>query len=111
MPEGLMTVVAGDGGATAWGAPDEAWVHVGGDGAITAFTGCRPRTGQRDRRQVFPGPAHEGLARTHAGDANREQSCHHWQQALDLYTEIGAPEAREVRADLAGQENTSDHGP
>jgi nicotinate dehydrogenase subunit B len=39
MPEGLMTVVAGDGDATAWGAPDEAWVHVGGDGAITAFTG------------------------------------------------------------------------
>jgi nicotinate dehydrogenase subunit B len=39
MPEGLMTVVAGDGDATAWGAPDEAWVHVGADGAITAFTG------------------------------------------------------------------------
>jgi nicotinate dehydrogenase subunit B len=39
MPEGLMTVVAGDGDATAWDAPDEAWVHVGGDGAITAFTG------------------------------------------------------------------------
>jgi len=39
MPEGLMTVVAGDGDATAWGAPDEAWVHVGSDGAVTAFTG------------------------------------------------------------------------
>jgi nicotinate dehydrogenase subunit B len=39
MPEGLMTVVAGEGDATAWGAPDEAWVHVGADGAITAFTG------------------------------------------------------------------------
>jgi nicotinate dehydrogenase subunit B len=39
MPEGLMTVVAGDGDATGWGAPDEAWVHVAGDGKVTAFTG------------------------------------------------------------------------
>ena len=39
MPEGLMTVVAGDGDAAAWDAPDEAWVHVGADGSITAFTG------------------------------------------------------------------------
>jgi nicotinate dehydrogenase subunit B len=30
MPDGLMTVVASD---------DDAWVHVGGDGAVTAFTG------------------------------------------------------------------------
>jgi nicotinate dehydrogenase subunit B len=39
MPDGLMTVVAGDGDATGWGAPDEAWVHVAGDGTVTAFTG------------------------------------------------------------------------
>jgi nicotinate dehydrogenase subunit B len=39
MPEGLMTVVAGDGDATGWGAPGEAWVHIGGDGTVTAFTG------------------------------------------------------------------------
>jgi CO/xanthine dehydrogenase Mo-binding subunit/aerobic-type carbon monoxide dehydrogenase small subunit (CoxS/CutS family) len=39
MPEGLLTVVAGDGDAAAWDAPDEAWVHVGADGSITAFTG------------------------------------------------------------------------
>jgi CO/xanthine dehydrogenase Mo-binding subunit/aerobic-type carbon monoxide dehydrogenase small subunit (CoxS/CutS family) len=39
MPEGLLTVVAGDGDASGWGAPDEAWVHVGGDGTVTAFTG------------------------------------------------------------------------
>jgi nicotinate dehydrogenase subunit B len=39
MPEGLLTVVAGDGDATEWGAPDEAWVHVGADGSVTAFTG------------------------------------------------------------------------
>ena len=40
MPEGLLTVVADasseDGG---FGGPDDAWVHVGADGSITAFTG------------------------------------------------------------------------
>ncbi len=39
MPEGLMTVVAGPGDSSGWGAPDEAWVHVAGDGMVTAFTG------------------------------------------------------------------------
>jgi nicotinate dehydrogenase subunit B len=39
MPEGLMTVVAGPGDSSGWGAPDEAWVHVAGDGTVTAFTG------------------------------------------------------------------------
>jgi nicotinate dehydrogenase subunit B len=34
MPEGLLTVVADD-----VADPDDAWVHVGADGAITAFTG------------------------------------------------------------------------
>jgi isoquinoline 1-oxidoreductase len=34
MPEGLLTVVASDAAD-----PDDAWVHVGADGAITAFTG------------------------------------------------------------------------
>jgi nicotinate dehydrogenase subunit B len=39
MPEGLMAVVAGDGDGRGWGAADEAWVHVGTDGSITAYTG------------------------------------------------------------------------
>ncbi len=39
MPEGLTTVVAGDGSGEGWGAPDEAWVHVGADSSVTAFTG------------------------------------------------------------------------
>lgn len=38
MPDGLLTVVAED-GEQGWGGPDDAWVHVGADGAITAFTG------------------------------------------------------------------------
>jgi nicotinate dehydrogenase subunit B len=39
MPEGLMTVVAGDGDGRSWDAADEAWVHVAADGTVTAFTG------------------------------------------------------------------------
>ena len=45
MPEGLLTVVADAMAADAeaeqggFGDPDDAWVHVGADGSITAFTG------------------------------------------------------------------------
>jgi nicotinate dehydrogenase subunit B len=42
MPEGLLTVVADAmdaGDDYSFDGPDDAWVHVGADGAITAFTG------------------------------------------------------------------------
>src|ERR1700728_662667 len=44
LPDGLVTVVADDGpapgaGQGRWGGPDDAWVHVGADGSVTAFTG------------------------------------------------------------------------
>jgi nicotinate dehydrogenase subunit B len=45
LPDGLVTVVAENGEAAAapgqgrWGGPDDAWVHVGADGSVTAFTG------------------------------------------------------------------------
>ncbi len=41
LPDGLVTVVAADDrdAGSGWGRPDDAWVHVGSDGAITAFTG------------------------------------------------------------------------
>ena len=38
MPEGLLAVVA-ESGEHGWGGPDDAWVHVGADGTITAYTG------------------------------------------------------------------------
>jgi len=38
MAEGLLAVVA-EGGERGWGGPDDAWVHVGADEVITAFTG------------------------------------------------------------------------
>ncbi len=39
LPDGLVTVVAPDAGPAGPGGPDDAWVHVGADGAVTAFTG------------------------------------------------------------------------
>jgi nicotinate dehydrogenase subunit B len=44
LPDGLVTVVAEETGPPApgagrWAGPDDAWVHVGADGAVTAFTG------------------------------------------------------------------------
>jgi nicotinate dehydrogenase subunit B len=41
MPQGLLTVVADDGSdeQPGFGGPDDAWVHIGADGSITAFTG------------------------------------------------------------------------
>jgi nicotinate dehydrogenase subunit B len=43
LPEGLVTVVADAAAAPPapgrWGGPDDAWVHIGADGSVTAFTG------------------------------------------------------------------------
>jgi nicotinate dehydrogenase subunit B len=45
LADGLVTVAAGDAPAGEghapgrWGGPDDAWVHVGADGSVTAFTG------------------------------------------------------------------------
>jgi nicotinate dehydrogenase subunit B len=45
LADGLVTVACGDGDAGegqaggGWGGPDDAWVHVGADGWVTAFTG------------------------------------------------------------------------
>ncbi len=47
--------------------------------------------------------AHAGLGRAHHAAGNAGQARGHWQQALALYTELGAPEADQVRAQLAGR--------
>jgi DNA-binding SARP family transcriptional activator len=45
--------------------------------------------------------AHSGLARICQAGGNSLQARHHWQQALTRYAAIGAPEAREIRAQPA----------
>jgi len=45
--------------------------------------------------------AYHGLARASHSDGDSLQARHHWQQALTRYTAIGAPQASEIRAQLA----------
>ena len=45
--------------------------------------------------------AHHGLASAYQTDRDSGQARLHWQQALTLYTELGAPEADQARAQLA----------
>jgi tetratricopeptide (TPR) repeat protein/DNA-binding XRE family transcriptional regulator len=45
--------------------------------------------------------AHDGLARVHAANGATAQARRHWQEALTRYTELGAPQADQVREKLS----------
>jgi len=45
--------------------------------------------------------AHRDLAESHHSAGEDAQARHHWQEALTLYTQLGAPESEQVRARLA----------
>ena len=51
--------------------------------------------------------AHYGLARGYQATGEPGRAHRHWQQALVLFAELGAPEADQVRAQLAGTEDDS----
>jgi hypothetical protein len=44
--------------------------------------------------------AHNGLGQAHHAIGDPGQACHHCQEALALYAELGAPEADQVRDQL-----------
>jgi hypothetical protein len=44
--------------------------------------------------------AHDGLATAYQADGDLPDARSHWQEALDIYTHLGAPEADQVRARL-----------
>jgi tetratricopeptide (TPR) repeat protein len=48
--------------------------------------------------------AHADLAESHYRAGENEQARRHWQQALDQYTQLGAPEADHIRSRLTAQE-------
>jgi DNA-binding SARP family transcriptional activator/Tfp pilus assembly protein PilF len=48
--------------------------------------------------------AHNGLGHASHALGDARQARHHWQRALALFTELGAPEAGQVRAQLAADE-------
>jgi DNA-binding SARP family transcriptional activator/Tfp pilus assembly protein PilF len=62
-----------------------------------------------DKRQQAR--AHHGLAHACQGTGDAELARHHWQQALALYTELGVPEAEQVRAQLAAAEDREHREP
>ena len=47
--------------------------------------------------------AHRDLAESYHSDGEDEQARRHWRQALDLYRELGAPEAEQVQARLGAR--------
>jgi tetratricopeptide (TPR) repeat protein len=47
--------------------------------------------------------AHRDLAESHHRADQDQQARYHWEQALDLYTQLGAPEADQVRTRLSAQ--------
>ena len=46
--------------------------------------------------------AHDGLARAYQATGDCSHARRHWQQALAVYTDMGVPEAGQVRAMLDG---------
>ena len=55
--------------------------------------------------------AHDGLALAYHATGDLGQSRQRWQQALALYTELGTPEAEEVRARLTAAAGAEPGGP
>jgi DNA-binding SARP family transcriptional activator/tetratricopeptide (TPR) repeat protein len=54
--------------------------------------------------------AHDGLARAYQAGGDPVQARHHWQEALTRYAAIGAPEADDIRAQLAKASADGDDG-
>jgi hypothetical protein len=49
--------------------------------------------------------AHDGLAHAYHAAGNSVRARHHWRHALIHYASLGAPEADQVRAQLAAADN------
>jgi len=81
--------------------------HAAGDPAAarthhTAALAVAPATGGRDQQAR----AHAGLGRAHHSLGDPARARRNLQHALDLYSELGGPEADQVRADLAALDET-----
>jgi tetratricopeptide (TPR) repeat protein len=51
-----------------------------------------------------------GLGRAYHAAGDQDQARQHWQQALELFTELGVPEADEVRGHLAAEREVTAAG-
>jgi DNA-binding SARP family transcriptional activator/Tfp pilus assembly protein PilF len=55
--------------------------------------------------------AHQGLGSVRHDNGDPGQASHHWREALTLYTDLGAPEADQLRAQLTTAGNHGYHVP
>jgi len=83
--------------ADAAGRPTDALTHHTAAHTIAADTGDRDQQAR----------AHTGLGHAHHALGTPTQARHHYQHALNLYTDLGVPEADQIRAHLAALDNTN----
>jgi tetratricopeptide (TPR) repeat protein len=69
------------------------------DQAVTHHTAALTLAAQIGERYEHA-RAHNGLAHTHQVAGDLDQARHHWRYALALYTDLGVPDADDVRTDL-----------
>jgi DNA-binding SARP family transcriptional activator/Tfp pilus assembly protein PilF len=99
-----ICAVTGDrtGEATALNGLGEALLAAGqaaeAGGRHAAALGLTADSGERYEQAR----AHRGLARSYHAGGDDGQAGYHWEQALALYTALGAPEAAQIRAHLGG---------
>ncbi len=89
--------------------------HAAGEaGAARAGLAAAIRLAAETDNPYEEAGAHRDLAESHHDAGQDEQARHHWQQALTLYTELGAPEAAQLRslpdAVLAGRQGSQAGG-
>jgi tetratricopeptide (TPR) repeat protein/DNA-binding XRE family transcriptional regulator len=83
------------------GQPDHARSH------LTTALGLASQIGDKYQQAR----AHNGLARSYHATGDPGQARHQWHEALILYTGLGAPEADQVRAQLAAAGRDGDGEP
>ena len=52
--------------------------------------------------------AHHGIGHTHHAAGDLDQARHHWHEAFTLYTDLGVPDADDVRDHLTALDQVAD---
>jgi tetratricopeptide (TPR) repeat protein len=73
----------------------------------TAALALADQTGDRHEQAR----AHDGLAHSHHATGDTDHARHHWHQALALYTDLGVPDANQIRTHLAALDTPGDGQP
>jgi tetratricopeptide (TPR) repeat protein len=88
-------------GADALNGLGEVLCRAGDSGNARAHHAAALRLASEADAPLEQARAHSGLARACQADGDSLQAQHHWQEALTRYAAIGAPEADQIRAEMA----------